>query len=108
VTGDEAMAAEARDLLGDVECAVVKWGVGRNRARCLPPDKAHAEITRAVSAAVKRAASMKPYTPDLPATMRLTFYRSDMADDRARTAGVTRVDARTIEYTIDSLDRIRL
>ena len=31
VTGDEAVCAEARELFDQVEVAVVKWGIGRNR-----------------------------------------------------------------------------
>lgn len=106
VSGDEATAAEARELLGDVECAVVKEGVGRNRARCVALPEAHRRIRTAVDAAVRRAADFRPWKPELPATIELTLYRSDMADDLAARPGVQRVDARTVRRTVESLDLI--
>jgi len=103
VSGDEAAANEAKELLGDVECAVVKWGVGRNVAKCLPRPQAYGNIRDAIARALASPSRFKPFMPDLPATIELTFYRSDMADDLARNAGNERVDARTIRRKINSL-----
>jgi D-amino peptidase len=105
VSGDAATAAEARADLGDVECAVVKWAVGRNRARVLPPETAHAEIRRAVGQAVKRrlAGEFLPFRPTLPATVELTLQRTDTADEMAARPGTERVDARTIRRVVQSL-----
>jgi D-amino peptidase len=102
VSGDAATAAEASELLPGVECAVVKWGVGRNRARCLSLAAAYAEIRRAVLAALASVGTRQPWKPALPATIRLTLYRSDYADDLARRPGAVRVDARTIQRTVTS------
>lgn len=96
VSGDEATAREARATLGKVECAIVKWGIGRNKARCLPLDKAHALVRDTAQRAVSRARSFRPFVPKLPATIQLTFYRSDMAEELAFRPGVERVDARTV------------
>ena len=103
VSGDGATAAEAKDLLGDVECAVVKWAVGRNRARCFALPEAHRRIREAVGAAVRSAGRFKPWKPSLPATVQLTLYRSDMADRMAAQADIERVDARTVRKTVSSL-----
>ena len=103
VSGDEATAREARADLGEVECAVVKWAVGRNRARCLPPAKAHEEVRNAVSRAMESMDRFQAFRPSVPATIQLTLYRSDMADDHARHGCVERVDARTVRRRIDSL-----
>jgi D-aminopeptidase len=81
----------------------VKWGIGRNRARCIPLPEAHQCIADAIGRALTDVTSFVPFAPDLPATIRLTLYRSDMADDMAAHADVTRVDARTIERTISRL-----
>lgn len=108
VSGDAATAAEARDMFGSVECAVVKWGIGRARARCLPLPKAHEAIRAAVSKAVSSVESYKPYKPELPATLELTYYRTDYADDTvARRTDVERVDARTVRQTVQSLAEIK-
>lgn len=115
VTGDQAACDEAADLFGPgegpgegtVECAVVKWGIGRNRARCLSLPRAHEAVTRAIHTALGRINTYTPYTPDLPATVRLTLYRSDMADEY-EAHGAERLDARTVQRTVDSLAHIRI
>ena len=107
VTGDRAACDEAEELFDAVECGVVKWGIGRNRARCLSLPRAHEAVERAICTALGRIEEYAPYTPDLPATVRLTLYRSDMADEyEAR--GAERIDARTVQRTVDSLEHIRL
>lgn len=103
VSGDEAACAEARADLGPVETAAVKWGTGRNKARCLPLPKAHDLIRRAAKRGVERAKSLKPLRPTLPATLQLTLYRSDFAEEYAVKPGVERVDARTVRKTAHSL-----
>jgi D-amino peptidase len=103
VSGDEAAVCEAKDLLGPVEGAIVKWGIGRNRARCLSLPHAYQVIRDAVARALASIEHMKPFQPELPAVVELTLYRSDMADVYAAKPGVERVDARTVRRTIDSL-----
>lgn len=106
VSGDETTAAEARNTLGEVECAIVKWGLGRNRAKCLSLEAAHALVRETASCAVTRAHEFKAFTPTLPATIQLTFYRSDMCEEYATRHGIERVDARTIRRTIHSLNDV--
>lgn len=106
VSGDEATAVEARGLLGDVECAVVKWGIGRNKARCLSSEASREVLRETTQRAVRRAKSFKPFKPSLPATIQLTLYRSDMADDMAVRPGIERINARTLQKTVQSLHDI--
>jgi D-amino peptidase len=107
VSGDAAAAAEATELLGEVRCAVVKWGLGRNRARCLSIPQAHEHIRQAVGAAVRSIESFKAWQPALPATLELKLYRSDMADELASQVGVERLDARTLRRRIKSFKEIQ-
>jgi D-amino peptidase len=108
MSGDEASATEAQELLGKVECAVVKRGIGRNRAHCVSIQEAHKRIRETVSTAVREAHRYVPWTPDLPATLELTVYRSDMADAYAGRRGIVRVGARRLRAEIRSLDEIRV
>jgi len=103
VSGDETTAREAKATLGKVECAVVKWGIGRNKAKCLSLDKAHAIVRECSQRAVAGAKSFRPFRPKLPATVQVTFYRSDMADVFAHRLDIERVGARTIRRRINSL-----
>jgi D-amino peptidase len=105
VTGDEAACREAESTLGTVETAVVKWGVGRNRARCLPVPEAHEVIRKAVGAALSNIEGFTAFKPELPATMELTLYRSDMADDLERRTDVERVDGRTVRRIARSFEK---
>jgi len=106
VSGDACAAVEAKELLGDVECAVVKWGIGRNRAKCLSLPDAHKQIAEAVGNAVRSVERFKPWKPSVPATIRLTLNRSDIADDHASRPGVQRVDARTVQQSILSMQDV--
>lgn len=103
VSGDEATAREAKELLGKVECAVVKWGIRRNQARCLPIQKAHQAIREAIIKALRSINTFNPYRPSLPAAIQLTLYRSDMADELASRVGVDRINARTVCRKVNSL-----
>jgi len=102
VAGDKAAVAEGKALLGDICGVAVKRGLGRNRAECVPVAEAHIRIKAAVCAAFRSAAALKPYKLSLPANVRLTLYRSDMADRLAKQSGTQRIDARTVEKTITS------
>jgi D-amino peptidase len=103
VVGDEAAAREAAEILGDVETAGVKRGIGRNRARCPALPAAHELVRGAIGRALANVDRFRPWKPELPATIQLTFYRSDMADELGARAGAERVDARTLRRRIDSL-----
>lgn len=108
MSGDEAAASEAKALLGCVECAVVKRGIGRNRANCLSIDKAHSRIRKAISLAMQDIGRFSPWRPELPATIELTVYRSDMADNFEGRADIERVGARTLRTQISTLKNVYL
>ena len=98
VTGDYMAVLEAEKLLGkgDVSCAVVKDGIGRNWANCLPIQKARQAIYEALKEGVQKIGKVQPYKPQLPAVLELTFYRSDFADCYHGRPEWERIDARTI------------
>ena len=108
MSGDEAAASEAKALLGCVECAVVKRGIGRDRANCLSIDEAHRRIREAISRAMHDLSRFSPWKPNLPATIELTVCRSDMADRFESRVGIERVGARTLRAQISSLRDVRL
>ena len=106
VTGDQMAALEAEALLGkeNVSCAVVKEGIGRNWAKCLPISKARQAIYEALEEAVQRIGKVKPYKPQLPAILELTFYRSDFADRYNGRLEWERKDARTVWKVVTSFE----
>lgn len=61
VSGDDCLAEEAKDVLGDIEAAVVKKAIDRWAARCLSLKNAHDEIQTKAYKAVSRVKDFKPY-----------------------------------------------
>lgn len=102
VSGDEAACREAYDFFGDVECAPVKRGRGRNSAILLDNDEALERIRKAAFISISLVGKAKPYTPILPAELKLELYRSDYCDKLANKPGVERIDARTVRKVINS------
>ena len=103
VTGDRAACEEAQALLGMVQTVVVKEGVSRSAARCVPVMKARQMIEEAASEAVKRASSFKPFVFNGPVVIQVVFVAPSYADTLERLDFVTRVDGRTIRLEAEDL-----
>ncbi|MBN1656935.1 MAG: M55 family metallopeptidase [Anaerolineae bacterium] len=106
IAGDQAACAEAVDLLGEIETAVVKRAHGRMAAECLPPAVAQQRIEDAAREAVRRflaGSAPAPLRFDAPITAGLQFAHSDMADRAALLPGARRVDGRQVEIVTDSV-----
>ena len=100
VSGDQSLAAEARELLGpSVETVVVKHAVGRFAARSVAPSVACRLIRNGTAAALQR-----PHAPlRIPAPVRLEvdFQITQMADMAELVPGSVRTAGRTVSYTHD-------
>jgi D-amino peptidase len=98
VSGDQALAAEARALLGGgVESVVVKEAVGRFAARSVAPAVACERIRSAAAAALRR--THKPFTFEPPIVLEVDFIESQMADMAELVPSSTRSGGRTVAYT---------
>lgn len=105
VTGDDKVCAEARALLGDVETAQVKIGLGRHTARMLSAKAARQLIyERAASAALAMVERVKPFKMAPPYEVRLQYASSAQLDgilfDGKRRE---RVDGQTIVFRTNDL-----
>ena len=100
VSGDQALAAEARDLLGDsVETVVVKHAVGRFAARSIHPGEACRRIREGATAALKR--HHRPFLLPSPVTLEVEFALTQMADMAELLPGAVRTEGRTLHYRHD-------
>ena len=102
LTGDQAVCAEAVELLGPIETVQVKQATGRFSAECLPPQVSQAKIRAAAVRAVQRLASgqaVQPFRLPEPVTVTIQYPNSEMADSASRLPGASRLDARRIEFT---------
>lgn len=98
VTGDQAAAEEATQLLGDVLTVPVKQGLGRTAADSLHPQVAREKITQGVRKALERDAKPAPLQFSSPVELELRFVNSAMADMAAAIPDVERVDGRTVRF----------
>jgi D-amino peptidase len=89
VTGDRAVCAEARELLGDGLVTVeVKQGLGRFSARQLPPARARELIEEGARRALSNPAAVAPYDPGRPCEIKLEFTSPDRLEEFRNRRGV--------------------
>jgi D-amino peptidase len=103
VSGDDKVTAEARELLGNVETAVVKYGITRTCARSLHPKKARQLIKEKTIQAIKRINEFKPFTISPPIRGRIRFTSALMADVAESVPGVERVDGVAVSFTSENM-----
>jgi D-amino peptidase len=104
ISGDQTACAEASELLGPVETAVVKQASGRMAAECLPPEVAQQAIYEAAKRAVRRLQggdAPPPLRFEEPLTVTLELVHSDMADRAAILPGAQRLAGRRVEIVAD-------
>jgi D-amino peptidase len=108
VSGDEAACVEAKSFLGDIKCAVVKYGIGRNHAHLISLDEALDKIKKAAHDSLELIGKIPPYKPLLPLEIKLELYRSDMCDELVKKCkNVERLDARTLRKVVTKIESYR-
>lgn len=100
VSGDAAVAAEARALLGeDIATVIVKEAVGRHAGKSLAPAVARRLIRENVAKALKRRHA--PFVPASPITLEIEFSRTVEADMAELCPGAVRAGGRGVRYAHD-------
>ena len=102
IAGDAAIAKQAKKLLGDIECAVVKEGIG-NAAKMLHPEDACSLIEETAKKALQRLGEFKPYRFSPPYTMEVTFKDENLAYRASLFPKAKQIDTRTVSYTHNDL-----
>jgi D-amino peptidase len=98
VSGDAALAAEAKDLLGDgVATVVVKQAMSRHAARSVAPAVACRMIREAVTRALRRKHA--PFVVTAPVALEVDFAQTIHADMAELCPGATRPAGRTVAFT---------
>jgi D-amino peptidase len=98
VTGDDVVCAEAAELLGTgLRTAAVKRALGRFSARHLSPARARSLIETASAQALAALGGAPVYDPGAPCAITVALATPDDADRYRNRAGVTLLDARTVE-----------
>jgi len=97
ISGDQTVCAQASELIGYLEMAVVKQATGRYSAQCLPPEISQEVIRDSARKALlrlKKSDAPAPYILDLPIKVSIEFMTSDMADKAERIPGAHREGVR--------------
>lgn len=98
VTGDDKACAEARGLLGKIETAVVKKGLGRVQALCLPVEETRKKIREAAKRACLNTGKVKPWKIKGPALVSITYKSAAHADSAMKESHeAVRVDGYTVK-----------
>ena len=108
ISGDQTACAEATEVLGQVETAVVKQASSRTAAECLPPEAAQQAIYTAVARAVYRLRTGEappPFRLQTPVTVAIEFKQTEMADRAMLLPGARRTDPEgsQAEYTAEDM-----
>jgi D-amino peptidase len=106
LSGDQTACAQASELLGNIETAVVKKAVSRMAAECLPLQATGELIKKAAAQAVKRLKAgdaPKPYIVAAPVQVTIDFNTSDQADQAAIFPESRRLDGRRLALTADNM-----
>jgi len=97
VSGDAALGAEARALLGEeIGVVIVKEAVARHGARCHSPGRVRELLRAGAAAALKRRPV--PWRASSPATIEVDFGSTHHADMAELVPGTVRAGGRTLRY----------
>ena len=102
ISGDQTACAEATELLGEVETAIVKRATSRMAAECLSPEVAQEVIHAAATRAVRRLSTGEvppPFLVQSPTTVAIEFRHPEMADRATLLPGTHRPGDSQVGYT---------
>jgi len=101
VTGDRAVAAEAKALIPNVHTVAVKDATGATSARNLHPEKAREQIRAEATKAVQGAKAIPPIRAKTPIEMIVEFRGTYAADRAAMIPTVRRIGGLRFEFEAD-------
>ena len=102
ISGDKAIAAQAKELFGDIETVVVKEGIG-TAEKGIHPEKAQALIREKTTAALKRLKDFKPLKLAAPYTLDVAFAEEAGAQKASWIPGALRKDEHTVSFKADDV-----
>jgi D-amino peptidase len=102
VTGDQAVAREAKELLGaGLTTVQVKQGLGSRTARMLPPKRARELVEAGAKRALSDVKAVAPYDPGKPCEVKVEYKGTEAPQKLRFQAGVELLDDRTIVSRAD-------
>jgi D-amino peptidase len=105
-SGDDAMARELRQRLGDIVTVETKHSLGFHSALTLTPQESVARIGAGVSTALARLGQFKPYVLSVPIRLEVTFKNYMPAEVLSYLHSVERVNAHSIRFVGRDMDEV--
>ncbi|MBD3206070.1 hypothetical protein GF319_06970 [Candidatus Bathyarchaeota archaeon] len=115
VSGDQIAVLEARELVPEIETAVVKWALGEKeklgalsvqKAISLSPVKAQDILREIGRRAIKKAKMISTFWIDPPYELRVEYTEQKYADFAAKNPGVEKINDVTTIQTRDDLSQL--
>lgn len=103
ISGDDVIIEEARNLLGDVEGAVVKQALGFHSAKTLTPAAGLEVIREKTRAALARIDDFAPFEIDSKPVVELSLKHYQPVELLAYLRGVERIGSHTIRYRAEDM-----
>jgi len=98
ISGDDRIVKEARDLLGNIEGATVKYAAGFHSARTLLPGAGTTLIRDKATAAVKRIQDFKPYKIKMPVQLDVSFKNYRPVEVLSYLPAVERISSHSVRF----------
>ena len=109
ISGDNAIAAEATEIIGDIETAVVKETISFHAATTMTPKAGQQLIRETAERAVSRIGEFAPYLPSTPLTIDVQFKSYRPSQLLAYLPMFERIDAHAVRFTAgDMLETSRV
>jgi D-amino peptidase len=102
ISGDQAIARQAKELFGDIETVVVKEAVA-SAAIMLHPSKAREMIQARTTAALKRLKDFKPLKLAPPYVLEVSYVEEAAAQKASWIPGAVRTNEHTVVFKADDV-----
>jgi len=108
ISGDQAIAQQAKELFGEVETAIVKEAIA-TAAIMLHPQKAQELIRQKTTGALKKLKDFKPYKLNPPYNLEVDYTEEAMAVKASWIPGAIRTGPRSVSFTSnDFMEMLKL
>ncbi|MDP6457955.1 MAG: M55 family metallopeptidase [Candidatus Bathyarchaeota archaeon] len=101
ISGDAAVATEAKALIPEIKTAALKKGMGRYAAECIHPDKTGPIIRKMVSEALISYEEIEPFRLETPVKLQVELVSATSADAASILPYIERLDGRTVAAVFD-------
>ena len=98
LSGDSAICKQVQEILGPIETAAVKDGIG-TAASMIHPMRAQEMIRKGVATALRNLKAYKPYKPAVPYKLEIAFTDENLAMRAAWVPGAVRTSERSVSFT---------